>query len=205
MDIVPLKKSDFAIAVDCLATAFNQDPLISHGLPDSPEAKQVALEKMSQGVLNFAQVFAQTYTTAGGPKGVAVWQPPEESDTSWAQLWSLVGSGMLKTPLFFRWDRIPDMLWLLSTLATLHKKLMPDPHWYLIMLGVAPQYQGQGIGGELIQPILEQADRDQVPCYLETTTPAAMRFYERRGFQTIHQDFFAGHSYWAMKRSPQDD
>ena len=203
MDIVPLQQSDFAIAADCLAAAFEQDPLMSHGLPEAAEAKRIALEKISQGALNFAKSYERTYTTAGQPKGVAIWQPPEASEVNPAQLWNLVTSGLLQTPFYLRWDRLPDLVWMMSLFSRLHQKLMPDPHWYLMMLGVSPQAQGQGIGGKLIQPVLEEADRSNVPCYLETTTPAAVRFYERNGFQVIHQDFFAGHPYWAMKRSPQ--
>ncbi|MEM9244601.1 MAG: GNAT family N-acetyltransferase [Cyanobacteria bacterium P01_F01_bin.153] len=204
MDIVPLKTSDFAIAIDCLAAAFAQDPLISHFLPDDAEAKRLALEKMSQGILNCSQP-DHIYTTAERPKGVAIWSPPEDSEASLAKLWNLVTSGLLQTPLYLRWDRLLELVWLLSTVVQMHERLMPEPHWYLGMLGVSPQCQGQGIGGRLIQPTLELADRSNTPCYLETTTPAAVRFYERHGFQTIHQDFFVGHPYWAMKRSPQQD
>ena len=203
MDIVPLQKSDFAIAVDCLAAAFDHDPLISYFMPDAPEAKRIALQKMSEGSLNFGQPYGHMYTTAGRPKGVAIWQPPESAENPLAELWNTVTSGILQTPFYLRWERLPEMVWMMSIFAKMHEELMPDPHWYLMMLGVSPECQGQGIGGKLIQPILEEADRSKVPCYLETTTPGGVRFYKRNGFEVVHQDFFAGKPYWAMKRSPQ--
>ena len=203
MDIVPLKKSDFAIAANCLAAAFDQDPLMSRVLPDAPDARRAALETMSRGALSISQSYGRTYTTSGQPQGVAIWQPPDISKNDLAELWSLVTSGLLQTPFYLRWDRLPDLVWMMSIFTKMHEELMPDPHWYLMMLGVSPQCQGQGIGGKLIQPVLEEADRANVSCYLETTTSAAVRFYQRNGFQTIRQDFFAGRPYWAMKRSPQ--
>ena len=203
-DIVLLKKSDFAIAGDCLADAFEQDPFMSHLLPDTSAPKRLALKKMSQGMLNFAQPYDHIYTTADQPTGVAVWQPPGSSDKTWEEFWNLLNSGLLQIPLYLRWSRLIDAVWLMSTLSGLHKKLMPEPHWYLMMLGVSPDFQGEGIGGKLIQPVLDLADRDNIPCYLETTTPGGVRFYKRRGFEVIHQDFFAGHSYWNMRRSPQN-
>ena len=50
------------------------------------------------------------------------------------------------------------------------QKLEPSHHWYLMILGVVPADQGRGIGGALMQPVLEEADREGVPCYLETMT-----------------------------------
>ena len=147
MDIVRLQKSDFAIAVDCLAAAFAQDPLISHSLPEAPDAKRTALEKMSEGALNFGHPYERIYTTAGEPKGVAIWQPPGASEKPLAELWNLLTSGLLQTPFYLRWDRIPDLVWMMSIFSTLHETLMPEPHWYLMMLGVSPECQGQGIGG----------------------------------------------------------
>jgi ribosomal protein S18 acetylase RimI-like enzyme len=70
-------------------------------------------------------------------------------------------------------------------------------------LGVSPEYQGQGIGGRLLQPVLQEADRTKTPCYLETSTAAAVRFYQRHGFETVDQGLFANWEYWAMKRNPQ--
>ena len=203
MDIVSLKPSDFAIAADCLAAAFAQDPLISHFLPEAHDAQRVALGKMSQSMLNLAQPYDHIYTTANQPQGVAIWQPPETSEAPRTELWNLLTSGRLEALLYGRWDRIIDAVWLTSIFEEEHKKLMPEPHWYLMMLGVSPNCQGQGIGGKLIQPVLDLADRDNLPCYLETSTSGGVRFYKRHGFETLHQDFFGGNPYWAMRRSPQ--
>ena len=85
-----------------------------------------------------------------------------------------------------------------------HEQFCPEPHLYLGMIGVSPTFQGEGIGRKLLEPVLKKADRTNMPCYLETTTTGAVRFYERLGFEVVHQDTFLDHQYWLMKRYPQN-
>lgn len=58
-------------------------------------------------------------------------------------------------------------------------------HWYLPFLGVEPRYQGRGYGTALMQPILNQCDRDRIPAYLESSNPTNIPFYERHGFEVL--------------------
>jgi GNAT superfamily N-acetyltransferase len=58
-------------------------------------------------------------------------------------------------------------------------------HWYLPWLGVRPDRQGRGLGGELLSHGLETADADDLPTYLETPNPRTVPFYERHGFRLI--------------------
>lgn len=197
MDIVKLNSSDFDQASNQLAAAFSQDPLIGHFLCDD---KAIALKRMSQALLNFAQPYKHTYTTAGSVKGVAVWLPPEASQFNLSQLWQVMTSGLLTVPFYLCWNRILDFASFIATEIRLHDKTAPEPHWYLSILGVSPEYQGQGIGGKLLQPVLKEADRTNMPCYLETSTTGAVRFYQRQGFEIVHHGTFVGREYWAMKR-----
>ncbi len=71
------------------------------------------------------------------------------------------------------------------------------------MLGVDPERQGQGIGGQIIAPVLERADRDGLPCYLETMKERNVAFYQKHGFEVVVDDVFKGElHYWTMKRPP---
>ena len=201
-EITRLKSSDFAIASETLAAAFSQDPLISYFLPEDTTVKQRALKHLSKAFLNFGQLYGHTYTTADEPRGVAIWLPPEASQITFLQLRKTVTSGLITSFLYLRWTRIVDFISLVNTEIQLHNKLCPEPHWYLGMLGVSPKCQGQGIGGKLLQPVLARADREKMPCYLETTTAPAVRFYQRHGFEVVHKGMFVNREYWSMKRCP---
>jgi GNAT superfamily N-acetyltransferase len=60
-----------------------------------------------------------------------------------------------------------------------------EPCWYLAFMGVDPAAQGQGIGSAMLTAVLERADRDGVPAYLEASCPENQRLYERHGFVTM--------------------
>jgi GNAT superfamily N-acetyltransferase len=61
-----------------------------------------------------------------------------------------------------------------------------EPHRYLEVLSVRPEHQRHGISSRLVTPILARADRDQVPCHLETADPANVEFYRPFGFEVVN-------------------
>lgn len=54
--------------------------------------------------------------------------------------------------------------------------------WYLSILGVSPDQQGQGLGRSLLNPVLDEADKAGVASYLTTFTPRNIPFYERQSY-----------------------
>ncbi len=58
-----------------------------------------------------------------------------------------------------------------------------EPHWYLQLLATHPDWQRQGLGALLMDAVFEQADRDGIPCYLETERPELVSYYRHHGFE----------------------
>jgi ribosomal protein S18 acetylase RimI-like enzyme len=56
-------------------------------------------------------------------------------------------------------------------------------HCEVFFLGLKPSARGQGIGQNLLKPVLEYADKNQQSCYLVSSTPRNFSFYERHGFE----------------------
>jgi ribosomal protein S18 acetylase RimI-like enzyme len=75
-------------------------------------------------------------------------------------------------------------------------------HWYLFVLGVDPELQGRGLGGCLLRTLSDQANRDGVPCYLETDKASSVRLYERHGFEVERDQTEPrlGVRFWTMTR-----
>ena len=87
----------------------------------------------------------------------------------------------------------------------------PEAHWYLQLLATHPDWQRQGLGGELMEVVFEQADATGLPCYLETETPENVAYYRRHGFEVRSEwdvdpegvTGAVGPHMWGMLRPPR--
>lgn len=86
------------------------------------------------------------------------------------------------------------------------EKLHPgEPHFYLEYLGVDPECQGKGYGSLILKHLASRADELGVGCYLENANPRNLPFYQRGGFQVLHQQPVIGLPAWFMWRPPAGD
>ncbi|CDZ96455.1 GNAT domain [Phaffia rhodozyma] len=58
------------------------------------------------------------------------------------------------------------------------------PHWFLELIYVHSDHQGQGVGKALLQWGIDQAESQGVPIYLEATEPGRP-VYEKNGFRVV--------------------
>lgn len=179
-----------------LALAFHDDPVFTwvlHGYPHRLGMLERAFELFLRRVWMEQE---ETYTT-DGVAGAAVWELPGQ--------WTVgVGRQLRLLPamigVFSR--RLPRVLRALAVLESRHPQ---EPHFYLAFIGVKPEWQGRGLGGALIAPILERCDRDGVPAFLEASTPRNRAMYERHGF-AVTEEFKLGKGappQWRMWRTPR--
>ncbi len=62
------------------------------------------------------------------------------------------------------------------------KNLNIDPYIYLFTIGVSREFQGKGFGGKLLRAVIEKADTERKPMYLETQNEKNVSLYEKYGF-----------------------
>jgi GNAT superfamily N-acetyltransferase len=200
--IVLIAQEQILAAGAMLARAFLHDPLCVYTQPDL-EAR------ISQFAWFFAQLVGQgarqdgvyTYTLNGQPDGIAVWTPPHVGEP---MAEGAVGSEMDQMEQRFGPQAYHRFTNTYRHFEHVHHQRMAGPHWYLALLGVSPRCQGQGIGRALLTPVLQRADRDRLPCYLETFVSDNVPFYEHRGFRVIDAGVEPQSqvSFWALKREP---
>ncbi|MET7522895.1 GNAT family N-acetyltransferase [Streptomyces sp. NPDC005248] len=180
--------------VRLLDEAFHHDPVSGWVFPD--EAHRRAVHGKFLGVFVDVTLVEGRIDLLEDGTAVALWLPvpagaPTEEDT---------------TPALMRATADPDneraeLVGRLTGAIHPHDRA----HEYLLMIGVSPDRQGEGIGAALIADVLERCDRDGVPAYLEASSARSRRLYERLGFTFMGAtvELPDGPSMWPMWREPQ--
>lgn len=177
--VIPLSPAQVDQASAVLCRAFYHDPLVEYVVPDETRRARV-LPSFYRIVVRYTVRYGEVYTTPQ-VEGVACWlSPGNTTPSTWRLLRvapsALFAFGFAEQSRNITYSRYTD---------DLHARAVSGPHWYLWGLGVEPSRQHQGLGGQLIQPILARADHDGLPCYLETTRQVNVPFYERHGFTVV--------------------
>ena len=61
----------------------------------------------------------------------------------------------------------------------------PGADWHLATMGTRPTHRRNGLGAAILEPFLDQLDRDGQTAGLETSSTDNVRFYERLGFEVV--------------------
>lgn len=201
MDIAELHADGIVAAGDVLAKALFDDGLARHMYPDERERRDL-IPWHFRAAVRYGVLFGRTLTTAGEPRGVAVWLPPGETAMTEARI---AAAGLDAAPAVLGEAAFGRFMTAMAHLEPFHAQDVQPQHWYLALIGVDPGQSGQGIGSALMQPVLAEADRDGLPCYLETAEESNVGFYEKHGFETIRSGTAPGTPvrYWTMLRSPR--
>ncbi|MFJ8867291.1 GNAT family N-acetyltransferase [Streptomyces sp. NPDC102473] len=179
--------------VRILEEAFHDDPVSSWVFPDEEHRRAVHGK--------FLGVFADV-TLEGGRIDLL------EDGTATA-LWLSVPAGAPEeddTPALMRETADPgnercELVGRLTGAVHPHDRA----HEYLLMIGVSPERQGEGLGEALIRGVLERCDRERTPAYLEASSARSRALYERLGFTFMGRtvDLPDGPPMWPMWREPQ--
>lgn len=160
-----LTREQLPEAAAVLARAFDDDPLFTYIIPEGTPGRADKLRWFMGRGAAYGHRYGEVYTTAGKVEGNAVWLPPGETKMSPVRM---VRMGLFLLPLKFGMSAGNRFMNVMDFVEKIHHDKAPERHWYLMILGVDPPRQGQGVGGALIQPILARADAEGLPCYLET-------------------------------------
>jgi len=79
---------------------------------------------------------------------------------------------------------------------------LPEDHWHLGPVGVEPEFQGLGIGGEILRQLCSVLDSDGSVGWLETDKEINVRFYDAHGFEVVERATILGVPTWYMRRDP---
>lgn len=180
--IVPLAEADIPAAALLAARAFNRDPAFVFPIPDA--AKRLRLTTpLFAAILRAYLPHDGVFATQGDLEGIAIGLPPggEVADAEMA------AAGFGQVVEAWGAEIFAPLGSFLEALHVTRMRLMPMPHWYLLILAVEPARQRQGIGGAMLRHIQSLAAAAGVPFYLETDVPGNVGYYEGHGFRVVEQ------------------
>jgi len=196
-EVRTLSRSDYPSARETLTRAFHDYNLMVYAAPGDQRRLRGAAAVYG-GILADAFRRGEVYALENCA-GIACWLPP---GCDVPNFWQQVRAGMLTIPLHFGPRGFARLVDYDNVARRLHHEHAPMPHWYLAAIGVVPERQGQGIASALMRPMLERADAEGMPCYLDTHLPQNVRLYERHGFRIAEHVGPGKHPIpvWAMFR-----
>ncbi|NLA36876.1 MAG: GNAT family N-acetyltransferase [Actinobacteria bacterium] len=192
--IRPATTADLPAIDGVLARAFADDPVWQWALtkrPIEPAAAKV-LGMFARAHFGGGMVSVAT-DPRGEVAGAALWTPPGH--------WKIPYSAYVRyLPRLVGGLGVRGLKRVLAMEAV--EKLHPhDEHYYLAVIGIDPDAQGGGGGRRLITPVLERADSEGLPCYLESSKEANVPYYRSFGFEVVNDLLLpGGPPMWLMRR-----
>jgi ribosomal protein S18 acetylase RimI-like enzyme len=167
-----LTADDEVSAIDAVVLAFAADPVTRWAWPH-PHQYMAAMPRFVRAFGGRAFAHGSAYGT-DKCVGAALWLPPgvHPDEDRLGELMETTASPSARA----------DGSAVFEQMAKYHPT---EPHWYLPLIGVDPARQGRGHGDALMAHALARCDRDQLPAYLESTSPRNVSLYLRHGFEPI--------------------
>ncbi|KAJ5236329.1 hypothetical protein N7489_006420 [Penicillium chrysogenum] len=216
IEIVPLAQTDIPGAVDCVQKAFANDPYFRWAFNDSSKFNiqrnaaslaahfqygincdcPISVAKITRAA-NESKSNDDIRLPAGTVVGVAWWYSPQAHSTTqswsvWAQDWLLsfrqlmnnirfLGRGGLNVRRYWIWKQVQQ---------TAHDAIWQDPRGYYFcnVVCVDSKARGMGVGKKLMENVMDKADRENMPCYLESSKGYPnVGIYEKMGFELVKE------------------
>ncbi|MGA4858886.1 GNAT family N-acetyltransferase [Streptomyces koyangensis] len=188
--LVQARAADVEVLAGVLASAYRDDPVWAWLMPRDREWR---LRLLFRGHLAQQIPYGRVWTDEGR-RVVCVWAEPGA--------WKLPTAYLLRnggTLVRAGRGQLPRVGARLLALERRHPRV--PAHWYVEFLGTRAEARGTGLGGVVLGGLLERADTDGRPVFLESSNERNLGFYQRLGFVTERRlTFRSGPDMWAMWR-----
>lgn len=166
-----------------LARAFRDAPDYAYILARHPDKTSALTWFFGSFASQLARRYGRLFATPDHAAAILTFAPGCSPSIG-----SVLRAGLLRFPLQFGWHGTLRAMLLGAHMEKRRLQLAPMPHWYVVAVGVAPEQQGRGLGYALVSDILQRADQERVPCYLEAFEDELVTHYQRRGFVVLQQE-----------------
>lgn len=191
-DLLRLDRQNIDSASETLTRAFRDNALFQYAYPDKSFRMRI-LPHYFRMLLYYAVRWGEVYATSTTLEGVAAWIKSDYSPTIGRTISAVpisVINAFLRAGMSSFKKAVSGNVRLRrpgNEISTIHKRHAPFEHWFLMVVGVAPQFQGKGHAGKLLIPMLERIYGDGLPCYTDTQEERNVSLYERLGFRVVEK------------------
>jgi ribosomal protein S18 acetylase RimI-like enzyme len=201
-NLYKVQKKDIPKAGVVLADAFQQDPIGKKVFRNEASIEQRGT--LFEAPIKYCLRYGEVYAPSEQLEGIALWVAGDFADLT---LWRLIRSGAIISGMrairaCTQPARQGRVLGQLQADRETHMK--GRVYVYLMVLGVATEFQGQGFGGKLLRALMEESEQVGIPIYVETETERNASMYERFGFRVLEQITLPNINLplWKMVREP---
>ena len=167
-----IQKKDLQNAVNVLTDAFSEESMWKEVFKN--EEKNRALTEV---MVRFCLKYGNVVSTSENIEGVMAIAPYDKDMTTWR---------IIRCGAFFLSMQIAGeakiMQVLTKAVEEAKKSLNLGPYIHLLIMGVSQEFQGKGFGGKLLRAVIEKAETERKPIYLETQKEENINLYEKYGF-----------------------
>ena len=198
-NLYKLQKKDIPKVGAVLADAFQHDPVWKKVFEGESKIDQKFCA-FFETPIRYCLKYEEVYTISENLEGIAAWVPGDLADMT---IWRLIRSGAIRSGMKMGAKLAKKMKPVFKQLQKDRKENMKGKLFiYLLIIGVASKFQGQGFGGKLLRALIEKSERVGIALYLETETEDNVKMYERFGFKLVKQITLPGINLpmWEMVR-----
>ena len=183
-----------------LSRAFQEDPTFTEIISEETERIENLIH-LFKFVIKYGLKYGLVIMTSG-MEGISVWLPPEKTVIT---TWKAIKSGAFSLVLKIKSKTLNLQRKIDNYMEDMHKRLVPDPHWFLPVIGVEPEYQGLGHGKNMLSFMINHIEEERLPIYLETNSTKNVQFYNKFDFFVLHKEKipYIGLKQWFMLRNPK--
>jgi len=198
-NLYKLQKKDIPKVGAVLADAFQHDPVWKKVFEGESKIDQKFCA-FFETPIRYCLKYGEVYTISENLEGIAAWVPGDLADMT---VWRLIRSGAIRSGMKMGAKLAKKMKPVFKQLQKDRKENMKGKLFiYLLIIGVASKFQGQGFGGKLLRALIEKSERVGIALYLETEAEDNVKMYERFGFKLVKQITLPGINLpmWEMVR-----
>jgi hypothetical protein len=194
-----IQKNDINKAAQILGESFADYPIFKYILPDNDYRKK-KIHHLFLFLINMGMIEGDVVAPSKRMEGVSIWIHSSKIKASFS---SGFKAGIMH--LFFSID-LKSLIRFIDIGTRKQKvrtKILTGPYYLLDAIGVDPHAQRCGLGRMMIETKLHEFDAENVPCYLETSNPKNLLYYQKFGFCMIHEYEIMNITIFCLLRRPR--